>query len=137
MLLLFFLTYLEFDDFKVKTVIYPILWIGVGVLGYGYFNILRGTDSAIRKTILGLGFAFYLFASLSFGLQFFFCGEGNKRTLFIHKTDKCLSLECRPYDCYGTADGCKLYKVKNLTKHIKWVTKYNENPVDTSEWRPE
>ncbi len=134
-LVLFLLTNLEIDSFKAKTIIYPILWIGIGLFGYGYYNILRGTDSAIRKTILGLGFAFYLFASLSFGLQFFFCGEGNKRTLLIHKTDKSLRLECRPYDCYGTADGCQLYKVRNLTKHIKWVTRFKEIPVDTSEWQ--
>ena len=139
-LVLFFLTYLEIDDFKAKTIIYPILWIGIGLLGYKYYNILRGSDSAIRKTILGLGFAFYVLASLSFGLGFFLCGEGDHGVSYTHKKKKSLSLICRRYDCYGTADRCQLYKVRNLTKHIKWVTKYtkyNEKPVDTSEWRPE
>jgi len=139
-LVLFLLTNLEIDSFKAKSIIYPISWIGIGWLGYRYFNFLRGTDSAIRKTILGLGFAFYVLASLSFGLGYFLCSEGDHGVSYTNKKDKTLSLVCRTFDCYGTADRCQLYKVRNLTKHIKWVTKYtkyNEKPIDTSEWRSE
>jgi len=132
---LFLLTNLEIDSFKAKTIIYPILWIGIGLLGYGYFTILRGTESAIRKTILGLGFAFYVFASLFFGIGFFLCAEGDHGVSYTHKKDKSLSLVCRTFDCFGTADGCQLYKVRNLTRHIKWVTRSKEIPVDTSEWQ--
>jgi hypothetical protein len=132
---LLFLTRLELDDFKAKTVIYPILWAGIGVLGFRYFKILRGSASALRKSLLGLGLAFYIFGTLFFGSSFFMCAEGNHGILFINKQDKRLSLECRTYDCYGTADGCQLYKVRNLTIHLKWVTKFNENPIDTSEWQ--
>jgi predicted membrane channel-forming protein YqfA (hemolysin III family) len=132
---LFFSTRLEFDGFRVKTAVCPILWIGIGILGFRYFKILRGGASAIRKSLLALGFAFYIFGTLFYGSRFFMCAEGNHGILFINKRDKSLSLECRTYDCYGTADDCQLYKVKNLTRHIKWVTKFNENQVDTSEWQ--
>jgi predicted membrane channel-forming protein YqfA (hemolysin III family) len=132
---LFLFTRLEFDGFKVKTAVYPILWIGVGILGIRYFKILRGSASAIRKSFLGLGLALYIFGTLFFGSTFFICDQRNHGISFINKQNKSLSLECRTYDCYGTADGCQLYKVRNLTKHIKWVTKFNQNPVDTSEWQ--
>jgi hypothetical protein len=132
---LFFLTRLEFDGFKAKTVIYPILWAGIGLLGFKYYKLLRGSESAIRKSLLGLGLAFYIFCTLSFGFIFFICAEINHGISFINKQDNSLSLECRTYGCYGTSEGCPLYKVRNLTKHIKWVTKFNENPVDTSKWQ--
>ena len=132
---LLFLIRLEFGGFKAKTVIYPILWVGIGILGFKYSKLLRGRESAIRKSLLGLGLAFYIFGTLFFGFRFFMCAENNHGISFINKQDKSLSLECRTYDCYGTADDCQLYKVRNLTKHIKWVTKFIENPVDTSKWQ--
>ena len=132
---LFLLTRLEIDGFKAKTIIYPILWIGIGILGFKYFNILKGSASAIRKSLLGLGLAVYIFSTLYFGIQFFMCAESDHGVLFTHKNNKSLSLVCRTYDCYGTADGCQLYEVRNLTKHIKWITKFNENSVDTSKWQ--
>jgi len=132
---LFSLTYLEINGFKAKTVIYPILWISIGVLGYKYYTLLRGSDSAIRKSLLGLGLAFYLFGSLAFGGSLILCKEIDHGVSFIHIENKSLSLVCRTYDCYGTVDDCQMYKVRNLTKHIKWVTKYNEKPVDTSKWQ--
>ncbi len=132
---LFFSTRLEFDGFKLKTVIYPILWVLIGALGFNYYKILRGTDAAIRKSLLGLGFAFYVLGTLALGLGFFICAEIDHGVSFIHKKDKSLSLVCRTFECYGTADHCQLYQVRKLTEHIKWVTRFNENPVDTSKWQ--
>ena len=134
-IVLYFLTSLEFDGFKAKTIIYPILWISIGVLGYWYYDFLRGSNSAIRKSILGLGFAFYLLGTLFLGLGFLFCAESDHGVIFTNKKDKSLSLVCRTYDCYLTADRCQIYQVRKLTEHIKWVTRFSENPVDTSEWQ--
>lgn len=128
-------TRLEFDNFKAKTISYPILWLGIGILGFKYFKNLRGSASAIRKSLLGLGLAFYLIGSLFFGIQFIMCAESKHGISFINKRDIHIRLECRTADCYLTTDPCQLYKVRQLTKHIKWVTEFNEVPVDTSKWQ--
>jgi len=134
-IVLYFLTSLEFDGFKAKTVIYPVLWIVIGVLGFKYFKTLRGTDAAIRKSLLGLGLAVYILGTLFLGLGFLLCAESDHGVIFTNKKDKSLSLVCRTYDCYLTADRCKIYQVRTLTEHIKWVTRFSENRVDTSEWQ--
>ena len=133
-LAIFLLSGIEIGSFKIKAVTYPILWISIGVLGFKYFKTLRGRNSAIRKSLLGLGLAFYVFGTWYFIFSFFLCAEIDRGVSFLHKKDKSLSLVCRTFECYGTSSSCQLYKVRNLTTHIKWVTKYNENPVDTSKW---
>jgi len=132
---LFVLTRVEIDDFKLKTIIYPISWVAIGIFGFKYYNILRGSASAIRKSLFGLALGFYILGTLYFGLRIFMCAEDDHGVSFTHKKDRSLSLVCRTYDCYGTADHCQLYKVRTLTKHIKWVIRFNEIPVDTNIWQ--
>ena len=134
-LALLLLTKLEFGAYKAKTVIYPILWLGFGVLGVKYYQALRGSASAIRKSIFGLGLALYLLGTLVFGFEYLMCAEINYGISYIDKQDKRISLECRTFGCYGTSDNCQLYKVRHLTKSIKLVTKFDEFPVDTSKWQ--
>lgn len=82
-LALLVLTKLEFGNYKAKTVIYPILWLGFGVLGVKYYRSLRGSASAIRKSILGLGIALYSLGTLFFGFEYLMCAEINYGISYI------------------------------------------------------
>ncbi|HEX6179704.1 MAG TPA: hypothetical protein VFZ47_00585 [Chitinophagaceae bacterium] len=129
------LTRLEFEGFKFKTIVYPVLWIGIGIAGFKYYNTLRGSESPIIRSLLGLGMAFYLFRTWGFGCQRIMCGEINRGVLFINKHDNKLTLEIRSFECYGTTGDGQLYKVRNLTRSLKWVTEFNATPVDTTIWK--
>ena len=134
-IVLFMLSKIEYDSFKVKSIAYPLLWINVGVIGFRYFKSLRGSGSAIRKTILSIGFAIYVLASLNFTIRLFLCSENTHGVSYINTKNNNLTLECRTYECFGTADRCQLYKIKRLTSHIKWVTILNDKIPHETEWR--
>ena len=134
-LFLIFLSNLEFGSFKTKSIIYPLIWICIPIVGLNLFNRLRGSSSVIRKSLLGLGAAFYLFGTIVFGMRLLLCAEIDHGTLFKNKNNSQINLECRTYDCYGTAESCQLYKVRYLIGKIKLVTKYNQEPVDESKWQ--
>jgi hypothetical protein len=131
---LFLLSKIEYDSFSLKSITYPLLWVTVGIIGFRYFKNLP-TRSAIRKTILSIGFAIYVLASLYFTMQLFLCAESTYGTRYINTKSNSLTLECRTYDCYGTADQCQLYKLRRLTNHIKWVTIFDDKIPDKNEWR--
>ena len=126
---------LEFEGFKFKTIIYPVLWIGIGVAGFKYYKKLQWSESAIIRTILGLGMVIYLFGTLGFGCRFILCGEINRGVSYINIHNDKLTLEIRDYECYGTTGDGQLYKVRSLTRSLKWVSEFNATPVDTTVWK--
>jgi len=54
--------------------------------------------------------------------------------MYKNKEDKSILIVCRRFDCYGTAEDCRLFKIKKLTNHLKWVTKFEEAKVDITKW---
>lgn len=126
---------MEFGNFKLKSLIYPLIWIMIGYMGFRYYRSLAGSKSAIRKSILGLGFALYIFASI-YGIgKHFLCSDINYGTRYIHKTDDSLSIVCISYECYGTTASHDYYKIKQITSYIRWVTKVNKESIDKTRWR--
>jgi hypothetical protein len=132
---LLFLTKLEIGSFKTKTAIYPLVWILIGVLGLRYYNALRGSNSAIKKSLLGLGLTVYILGTLFLSMGFFMCGEYEAGSSYTHKTNKSLTLVCRTYECYGTTGQCQLYTIRRITPRIKWVTALTSDKIDTTIWR--
>lgn len=134
LIVLLLLSRVEIDDFKIKTITYPALWLAIGILGFWFYRKLLGTNSALRKSIFGIGFALYVLCSLYFFLSFFLCAEITSGSKYLHRMESTLSLECRSYECYGTTGSCELYTLRSLTDHIKWVTKYDGDTVDLNIW---
>jgi hypothetical protein len=64
----------------------------------------------------------------------FFCAWSMDNTLYKSKSDNSSIIFCRTFDCYGTTDACRLYKVKKLTNHIKWISTVEEKIVDSTLW---
>ena len=129
------LTRLEVFGFRINTVGYPIIWIATGVLIYKIFQYLRGSGSAIRRSILGLALAAYVFGSLFLGLQFLMCGERQAGTKYMSREEDGLFLECRIDDCSETIIPCQFTKVRTLMGGISWVTKLERKQVDLTKWK--
>jgi hypothetical protein len=131
-ILLYFLHPLEYGNFKMKTVIYLFIWISIAVI---VINVLPKRRSLMKTLGVSIGVLVYFFATCFFGFSFLFCRWENHGIIYINKSDNSIKIICRTYDCYGTAEGCELFKARQLTKHIKWVTEFNDDPVDTTKWR--
>src|SRR5687767_348050 len=93
-LLALMLTHLEIFGFKIKAVIYPMAWVFAGFLMYKVSCYLRGSNSAIRRSMLGLVLPFYVFGTLFLGLQFMMCGEVQTGTKYVSLREDDLFLEC-------------------------------------------
>lgn len=128
-LVLFILLPLEYDNTKAKTFIYPIMWISMGYIVFKAFPRKSHTKS-ILLMLLGVIGLFYTFTHV-----IGFCTWTNHGTLYINKRDKSIRIICRTYDCLGTAEGCRLFEVRRITEHIKWVTSFNEKATDTTKWQ--
>jgi hypothetical protein len=128
-LILFIFLPLEYDNIQAKTFIYPIMWIGMGYIVFKAFPGKSPTKS-ILLMLLGIIGLFYTFTH-AIG----FCAWIKHGTYYINKRDKSIRIICRTYDCYGTAEGCRLFEVRRITEHIKWVTSFDEKPIDTIKWQ--
>ena len=129
LLVLCLLLPLEYDNIKAKTFIYPILWIGVVYT----IRKLFPNDSILRNSLLVL---LYIVGCFYFLTQVTgFCGWAKHGTLYINKRDRSIRVTCRTYDCLGTAEGCQLFEERRLTKHLRWVTRFSKEPVDTTQWQ--
>jgi hypothetical protein len=134
-LLALMLTRLEVFGFKIKTAIYPMAWVAAGFFMYRIFRYLRGSNSAIRRSTLGIAFPFYVFGTFFLGLQFVMCGEGQTGTKYVSLKEDDLYLECRSYKCFQTTGSCQFTKVRTLLKGIYWVTNLDRNQVDLTKWK--
>ncbi len=131
---LFFIAQLECNNFKFKTPVYSILWIGLP-----FWVSRRLPKEATIKTIaIVFGIFGYFLLTLYFMLIYIigFCAWGKEeRLLYINKKNNSVSLVARGYSCYGTTEDFTLFKEHKLTEHLKWVTEFTGNPKDTTEWR--
>jgi hypothetical protein len=123
---------LEYDNFKLKTVIYPFVWTSIAVI---ILKVLPRHNSLLKVIFVIFGAIVYLLLTGLFVFGSLICSWTDNGTFYISKSDKSVKLICRTYDCVGTVDNCKLYKEKYLTKHIKWITEFNDKPIDTTKWR--
>lgn len=126
---LFFLTEIEYDNFKLSPIVYPLIWISIPFI-LKYFlpeSSLKISHVLIASLVYTAIISFYLFFSV-------FCAWSKDLLLYKNKKDKSTLIVCRTYDCYGTAEDCRLFNVKKLTSHIKWVTKFKEEIVDSTKW---
>ena len=129
------LTRLEIYGFKMKPIMSVIIWLAAGVLMYMISGFLRGSGSAIRKSVLGLAFAVYVLTAPLVVLQFLMCGEGGTGIKYVSLKDDDVFLECRNYDCFQTSSVCELTEVRTVLAGIYWVTNVDEKQVDQTKWK--
>jgi hypothetical protein len=129
--LLFLLFHLEYDNIKANTFLYPLFWISVEYILIKKFI----HKSTLRTIVFSLGGVLYFFIALNFLVDLTgFCAWGHSNILYINKRDKSIKIDCRSYECFMTAGDCELFEVKNITTHLKLVTKFNDKPIDTTKW---
>jgi hypothetical protein len=129
----YFLLPLEYDNFKIKIVLHPLIWTSIVLL---ILKIFPGGKTLKRAVTAWIGSGVYLLLLfLNIFMETVFCNWGNIGSFYISKTEASVKLVCRTYNCYGTADDCQLFKVSQLTTHIKWVTKFTEKRVDSIQWK--
>ena len=80
------------------------------------------------------------------GISFFFmvitlfasmCSWTTGKVFFESKQDRSIKIVERDYGCGATDSGrpiCKIFKVKNITNYLIWVTEIDTNKIDKSQW---
>ena len=123
------LTQMEYDTIKFSRFVYPLIWIS-----FPFILKYLSLNSSFRITHILIASVVYI-VILCFSFLFgVFCAWSSDGILYKNKKDKSILIVCRRYDCYGTAEDCRLYKVKKLTEHLKWVKKFQEEKVDKIKW---
>jgi hypothetical protein len=135
MILAFVLTKLEIYGFSLKTIVNPIAWIAIGVIIYRINRHLRGSGPGIRKSMLGIVFALYVFGSFFLGLRFFMCGATKTGSIYVSVQDEDLHLQCRTYECFQTTGQCQFTQLRTLVRNVQWSTLLERDEVDLSKWR--
>lgn len=135
MILALVLTRLEIYGFSLKIIVNPIAWIGIGVIIFRINEHLRGTGPGIRKSMLGIVFALYVFGSFFLGLRLFMCGETKRGSNYVSVQDQNIHLQCRTYECFLTTGQCKFIQLRTLVKNVQWITTLERHEVDLSKWR--
>ena len=133
LVILWLLVPLEIGSFKLKTLVYSILWLSLPVIIYRLFP----ANSGIMGNVVGVITVVYIFLTLVPGFIFLFgfCAWVNQSTRYISKKDISIKIIQRGYACYGTDDDKVLFRQWTVTKHIKWVTEFNETTIDTVVWK--
>jgi hypothetical protein len=127
--LLYLLTNIEYDNFKLSGIVYPLIWISLPII----LRYILVKEKISRGTYL-IGIVVFIFITIFHLLSSIFCAWSNHSALYKSKSNESITIVCRTYDCYGTAEDCRLYEVIKLTTHFKWVTKFNEKIVDSTKW---
>ena len=123
------ISYLEYDDFRMSGLMFPVLWL---VLGGGFVWIIFK-----QHVIIGAFMALvFLFISAVVLLANFMCANSLESYGYTNGQDKSLKIEIWTMDCgaWDSSPSHNYYKALQLTGHIKWVTKIDKAEIDTAKW---
>jgi len=98
--------------------------------------MLPRKNSIGKMILVTIGALIYLGFSAILSLGIFLCSEGNRGELYISRTNPSVKIISRSFGCFLTTDDINLYKERNLTENLKWVTSFDEQLVDTLYWKP-
>ena len=130
--LLFFFLPLKYDNIKAKTFLYPIIWICSAFVVHRAFP----KPSDLRTFVFTIGGgACFLYVLLHIPNLIGFCGSRDHGTLYVNRMDPSRKITMTAYSCFLTDDDIQLYEERSITQHIKWVTSFDEKPVDTTKWQ--
>lgn len=133
LLLLYAFSFVQYSNFSLYSISYNLIWICIGIFGYIEYKNLKGSPSAIRKSILSIAFALYCLSIPIFLFRLFICSSQKNSVLFQNKKDNSIEIVGRNNECY--ADPYTLMKVYHITDNLKWVIELDKQKVDTTEFR--
>ena len=123
---------LEYGSFRFKTVVFPILWITLGVTG---IKLISNKQNRYMVVKLIIAFGIYVLLTLYFLFTLTFCRTGESRVWYVHKENPSVNLICRSFECYMTSGPCTLYKSRKIIGKLRWTIKFSDNVVDTTKWQ--
>ena len=138
-LILALLSTVVIGDFRLSSIIYPALWIGIPILVY--FLAQRRSQFSLFA-FLGIIVLPYFLGVLFFLLQFGLCGYSQMQDEYVNRKNNRIKLVGRDYSCYGTLNDLVLYKQITITKNIKVefyykkYVDYKNIDIDTTLWKP-
>lgn len=123
---------LQYDNMSAKTVIEPIIWTSIAFVAYKLFP----RKSELRTGVFLIGGVIYLLFLFSWFTNLTgFCANIDHGVLYVNKKDPSRVLTMKTYECFMTEGDPELFEERSLTDHFKWVTRFNQKPVDTVKWR--
>lgn len=137
--LLILMSFLVIGKFRLSSIIYPLLWLGIPIFIYSLLP---------KKKSLILAILIVLIAIPYFGVTCFsilgqvLCGYSDMRYKYVNKKHSNIQIVGRDYSCYGTNNDLVLYKQFSLTDNIKFqiyyktFVDYKNINVDTTLWKP-
>jgi hypothetical protein len=128
--LIFLLYHLQVGQFRLRTVIYPAVWL-VGGIALLIF-IIR------RKTWLGVILVVpYIFVTPYMALFYMLCAWDPFRTEYVNKQHPRVKLVDWTLDCgaFDSHPDHVLFKETTLLFNIKWSSVFEPAKVDTTVWR--
>ena len=130
--LLFCLLPLEYDDIKVRTFVKPLIYASAAFLLYR--AVTAKSRDKYAKWLLGGLLTFFFLIYLFFKL-IGFCAWGDFGIQYVNRNDNSDRIIMRGYGCFLTDDDTQLFEERLLTKHLKWVTNFDEQPIDKNKWQ--
>lgn len=130
--LLYIVAHMEYNGFRTKSIIYPIIWILFAVT---IKRLFRANTSTALGVFYGIGCFGYIVLTLFFMLSKIMCAWSQEDILYEHKKYPSIQLTKRGWGCLLTDDDYPYYKKYKLTENIAWISEFNDLPVDTTEWK--
>jgi hypothetical protein len=131
-LLLFSLLPLEYDNIRARTFVYPLIYVSAA---YVLYKALFERSS--EKYAIGLvgGIIAFFFIIYYFLRLIGFCAWSDFGILYVNRNDKSDKIIMRGYGCFLTDTDTQLFEEREITKHLKWVTNFDEKPINTTKWQ--
>ncbi len=130
--LLFLFSHLQYDNFRLQTVIYPLLWLS------GAFVVYKALfeRSRERRGIMRLGRIIGFFVLLYYCIPLTgFCAYMNYGTSYVNQKDSSVTITTRGYGCFMTDVDVEYVLERKLTTHLKWITALDVKHMDPATWR--
>lgn len=131
-LVLFLLLQVEIDDFRMGDYIPFLIKISIAFIICRIFRKSSGFRIWAYLTAGGI----VLLSGLGLLVTLTgFCATGKHGIFYVNKADSAVCITGRTFGCFMTTDDLEFYKERQIAPHIKWVTKLDSRPTDTTQWR--
>lgn len=134
--LLFFSPFIIYD-FRLSTVLYPLMFIMLPILIY---SLVTKKKSIFLIAFTAVLLICYVLLSIVILFRFVLCGYSQTKYAYVNRHNQNIKLVGRDYSCYGTMGDLVLYKQYSVSSNIKFeiyyktFVNYENVEIDTTEW---
>lgn len=132
------MSFLVIGKFRLSSIIYPLLWVGIPVFSY---LLLPKKKSVLLATLIVLLAIPYFAVTFFSMLRHVICGYSDMRYEYVNKKNNKVKLVGRDFSCYGTNNDLILYKEFSITENVKFqiyyktFVDYKNIDIDTTVWK--